>query len=242
MKKTGPTNFGASGSLSAASLTIGRPWTSRTTGSAWLPVEVRHMAAIVKARAEKTRTKAVWLLQTLGILTGLTLLVGCTRSTELAKSAAASESESPAIRPTPAPLPDQRLGLTLAVPSAWQPVSTPSGHWLWAHPGRPQARLGLNWTAAPLPLGWQPTDLLPCQAEIIRALPVTLPWGPTATRYTVKHTTPAAQGGEATYGTHVVGGGQRAYDFYLVAPSLESLAQHEPVLQDILASVTPVTD
>jgi hypothetical protein len=125
-------------------------------------------------------------------------------------------------------------GLRVEVPRDWPQLGL---EWVWTPAVPPGPQVGVNWED--ITAGWEPTSMLPKDSEILRSEPVTFTWASTATRYTLKLTTPGATG----YETDVVAqiGGQRAYDFSAFGSDLETMATLLPVLAHMLDSVQLVS-
>ena len=126
------------------------------------------------------------------------------------------------------------IEISFEIPAAWRQNGT---EWSWSPVATDTLRIGINWNDTGL--GWQPTSLLPNQAQILQTAPLSLGWAQ-GTVYTVEITAPATVGGEVVavekHAVVVEKNGPRAYDFYASAPTAAKLATLDPIFQHMLDS------
>ncbi|HWQ14759.1 MAG TPA: hypothetical protein VNL77_18315 [Roseiflexaceae bacterium] len=117
------------------------------------------------------------------------------------------------------------LGLSFQVPEGWEQVANENA---WSPAGMDVPRIGVN--SADLTADWTPSSFLPEGATVRSSQQLTL--GGTQTMfYTVENT-------DGTAETHAIMlSGQKAFDFYVRAESLQDLQTLQPVLNDIVGSV-----
>jgi hypothetical protein len=117
------------------------------------------------------------------------------------------------------------LGMSFQVPEGWQQVS---GENAWSPNGVDTPRIGVN--SADLTADWRPSSFLPEGATIKSSQQTTIN-GQQAMIYLVENSDRTAE-------THViVRSGEKAYDIYARAASLQELTAIQPVLNDIVGSV-----
>lgn len=117
------------------------------------------------------------------------------------------------------------LGVSFQVPEGWEQVS---GENAWSPAGVDVPRIGVN--SADLTADWRPSSFLPEGATVKASQQATIN-GMQAMMYTV-------QNADGTAETHaIVRSGEKAYDIYARAQTLQELNTIQPVLNDIVGSV-----
>lgn len=123
----------------------------------------------------------------------------------------------------PAGIPE--LGISFQVPQGWEQVS---GENAWSPAGVDVPRIGVE--SADLTADWRPSSFLPEGATIKSSQQVSLA-GMQTMFYTIENS-------DGTAETHaIMRSGEKAYDFYARAASLQELQTIQPVLNDIVGSV-----
>lgn len=136
--------------------------------------------------------------------------------------------------------------LQVAVPETW--VRLEPG-WIWAPDAEADSRVGVAWADLQPPQEPE-AALLPENAQIVDSVLVDLAWGQ-GRQFLVEVYGEAPQEGDqqapvVSVETHVLvvvtqDSGRVAYDFFATAPTLEQLESIEPILHQMLASVTPAS-
>jgi hypothetical protein len=117
------------------------------------------------------------------------------------------------------------LGLSFQVPEGWEQVANENA---WSPAGMDVPRIGVN--SADVTADWKPSSFLPQGATVKSSQQLTL-GGMQTMFYTVENT-------DGTAETHaIMRSGDKAYDVYGRAASLQDLRTIQPVLNDIVGSV-----
>jgi hypothetical protein len=123
----------------------------------------------------------------------------------------------------PAGVPD--LGLSFQIPEGWEQVN---GENAWSPAGVDVPRVGVN--SADLTADWRPSSFLP-EGATVKSSQQTMVNGQQAMLYTVENS-------DGTAETHaIIRSGEKAFDIYARAESLQELQTIQPVLNDIVGSV-----
>lgn len=117
------------------------------------------------------------------------------------------------------------LGLSFEIPEGWEQVS---GENAWSPAGVDVPRVGVE--SADLTADWRPSSFLPEGAAVKSSQQVNV-GGQQAMLYTVENS-------DGTAETHaIMRSGEKAFDIYARAETLQELRTIEPVLNDIVGSV-----